>query len=282
VLRRAITYDSRFQLGPEAILLKDRPTAPTGENAVPRTSQAELEFRSLLDAAVDAIIVIDHRGSIEQFSVSAERIFGYAASEVLGRNVDVLMAEPYRSEHDRYMDRYQRTQEARIIGIGREVRARRKDGTIFPCELAVGRVAEVDPPRFIGFIRDITLRKQADERLRRSEAELRLAQELANLGNYVVHLDHSEPDYYSPQLHRILGITALDEHVPLMTLLRLWVHPGDREKLDEAIDDLQARPGACDVEYRIVRPDGSTRHLHHIAQITRDAQGVPLKQVGTT
>jgi two-component system sensor kinase FixL len=261
-------------------LLDERPTNP-GSGGSHRSSRAELELKSLLDAAVDAIIVIDHRGRIEQFSRSAERIFGYAAAEVIGRNVEMLMPAPYRAEHDGYIGRYNETREARIIGIGREVRARRKDGTIFPCELAVGQVAEVQPPRFVGFIRDITLRKQADERLRRSEAELRLAQELASLGNYVIHLDHCEPDYYSPQLLRILGIAAMDDNVPLTTLLRLWVHPGDREKLDEAITELQSGRGTCDVEYRIVRSDGTTRYLHHIAQITRDAQGEPLKHVGT-
>lgn len=261
-------------------LLDDRQPVPRSEGPQ-RSSRAELELKSLLDAAVDAIIVIDHRGRIEQFSRSAERIFGYAADEVVGRNVEMLMPAPYRAEHDGYIDRYNETHEPRIIGIGREVRARRKDGTIFPCELAVGQVAEVQPPRFVGFIRDITLRKQADERLRRSEAELRLAQELASLGNYVVHLDHCEPDYYSPQLHRILGISAMDDNVPLTTLLRLWVHPGDREKLDDAIADLLSKRGACDAEYRIVRTDGTTRYLHHIAQITHDAQGEPLKHVGT-
>jgi two-component system, LuxR family, sensor kinase FixL len=265
-------------------LLDDRrppAAAPQDPSGRSRSSQAELEFRSLLDAAVDAIIVIDHRGCVEQFNLSAERIFGYRADEVVGRNVHMLMPEPYRTEHDGYLQRYHATGEARIIGIGREVRAQRKDGTVFPCELAVGQVTGVVPPRFIGFIRDITLRKQADERLRRSEAELRLAQELANLGNYVIHLDRSEPDYYSPQLHRILGIAAMDENVPLATLLRLWVHPSDREKLEEAAADLQSTDAAMDVEYRIVRTDGSTRHLHHIAQITRDRQGTPLKHAGT-
>jgi two-component system sensor kinase FixL len=246
-----------------------------------RTNQAELEFRSLLDAAVDAIIVIDHRGRVEQFSLSAERVFGYQAAEVVGRNVSMLMPEPYRAEHDGYLERYNATREARIIGIGREVRAQRKDGTVFPCELAVGQVAQAVPPRFIGFIRDITLRKQAEERLKRSESELRLAQELANLGNYVLHLDHSEPDYYSPQLHRILRLAAIDDTLPLTTLLRLWVHPGDREKLDEALAELLSEQAACDVEYRIVLADGTTRHLHHIAQVTRDAQGQPLRHVGT-
>ncbi len=256
--------------------------AAPGDGAGPgHSSQAGLEFRSLLDAAVDAIIVIDHRGTVEQFSLAAERIFGYRADEVVGRNVDMLMPAPYHAEHDRYVERFHQTGEARIIGIGREVRARRKDGTVFPCELAVGQVAQAMPPRFIGFIRDITLRKQAEERLRRSETELRLAQELANLGNYVIHLDHSEPDYYSPQLHRILGLTSIDDAVPLTTLLRLWVHPGDREKLDEAVAELQSSQAACDVEYRIVRTDGVMRYLHHIAQVTRDAQGHPLRHAGT-
>lgn len=246
-----------------------------------RSRQAALEFRSLLDAAVDAIIVIDHRGRIEQFSLAAERVFGYREQEVAGRNVNVLMPEPWHSEHDRYLERYHETGEARIIGVGREVRARRKDGSIFACELAVGRITGVDPPRFIGFIRDITLRKLADERLRRSEAELQLAQELANLGNYVIHLDHAEPDYYSPQMQRILGVESIDDDVPLTTRLRLWVHPGDVEKLDEAFAGLLARPASCDVEYRIVRPDGATRYLHHIAQVMRDAHGASLRHVGT-
>ena len=260
------------------------PTA--AEHATPgtaprRPNEAELEFRSLLDAAVDAIIVIDHRGRIEQFSLSAERIFGYTAAEVSGRNVDVLMPAPYRAEHDAYMERYQHTGEARIIGIGREVQARRKDGSVFPCELAVGKVQDVVPPRFIGFIRDITLRKLADERLRRSESELRLAQELASLGNYVVHLDRSEPNYHSPQLRRILGIDAVEEGLPLTTLLERWVHPGDREKFDEAFSELDSPGNAFDCEYRIVLEDGTTRHLHHIAQVTRDAQGALLKHSGT-
>ena len=238
-----------------------------------RPHRAELEFRSLLDAAVDAIIVIDHHGCIEQFSHSAERIFGYAAAEVLGRNVSVLMPTPYRAEHDDYMHRYNQTGEARIIGIGREVRAQRKDGSIFSCELAVGRSQGVEPARYIGFIRDITLRKQADERLRRSESELRLAQELANLGNYVVNLDRSEPDYYSTQLCRILGVRVTEETGSFARLLERWVHPADREQLDEAFRGLAGDEGSFDVEYRVILEDGTTRYLHHIAQVTRDTRG---------
>ncbi|HSQ68455.1 MAG TPA: PAS domain S-box protein, partial [Steroidobacteraceae bacterium] len=107
-------------------------TAPTGP------TPPELEFQAILDAAVDAILVIDHEGTIQHFSLSAQRMFGYAPEEIVGLNVRELMPEPYRSEHDGYMRRYSSTGQPRIIGIGREVRARRKDGSVFPCELAVG------------------------------------------------------------------------------------------------------------------------------------------------
>jgi two-component system, LuxR family, sensor kinase FixL len=245
------------------------------------STQAERAFRTLLDAAVDAIIVIDHVGTIEQFSAAAERVFGYKAEEVIGRNIRSLMPEPYRSEHDGYLHRYNSTQERRIIGIGREVRAERKDGTIFPCELAVGQVADADPPRFIGFIRDITLRKQAEERLTRSESELRLAQELANLGNYVEHLDGAEADYLSPQLQRMIGLAGETENSELIATLETRVHPTDADKLHAAMAELHTGSGAMDIEYRVQLPDGSTRYLHHIAQVIRDAHGSAIKHVGT-
>jgi len=132
-------------------------------------SRRELEFRAVLDAAVDAIIVIDHEGTIEEFSRAATQIFGYEASEIVGQNVRELMPEPYRGQHDGYLRRYLEGGSPNVIGVGREVVARRKDGSLFPCDLAVGQVREVEPPRFIGFIRDITARKESDEKLRRSE-----------------------------------------------------------------------------------------------------------------
>ena len=120
-----------------------------------------LELQALLDAAPDAIILIAHTGSIEAFNQSAARLFGYAADEVLGRNVRILATAEDFDRHDAYLERYLRSGESHVIGKGREVRARRKDGSVFPAFLSVGRIAGADPPRFVGFIHDITLRREA-------------------------------------------------------------------------------------------------------------------------
>jgi two-component system sensor kinase FixL len=251
--------------------------------ASPRTvrSHQELEFRALLDAAVDAIIVVDHHGTIEEFSRAAQQLFGYTPDEIVGRNVRELMPDPYRREHDGYMHRYMTTGEPRIIGTGREVRAQRKDGSVFPCDLSVGHVRGIDPPRFIGFISDITARKQAEERLRRSEAELQLAQKLANLGNYVMHPGGDTADYFSPQLHRILGVDESEHRIVRDEYLEKWVHPADRKRVSEAFSRMDAGQAPLDIEYQVVLQDGSVKHLHHIAQAMLDPDGTILKHVGT-
>jgi two-component system sensor kinase FixL len=119
------------------------------------------ELQALLDAAVDAVIMIDHRGLITAFNRSAERLFGYGAEELRGQNINLLMPEPWRGEHDGYLERYARTGIPHIIGVGREVEGLRKDASRFPAFLSVGRVAGSDPPRFVGFVRDVTTERQA-------------------------------------------------------------------------------------------------------------------------
>ncbi len=144
-------------------------------------SVAELELRAVLDAAVDAVIIIGADGLIESFNRSAERLFGYTAEETLGRNVAMLMPEPFRSQHDRYMHHHLTTGERRIIGLGREVVAQRRDGSLFPVFLAVGRIEGMDPPRFVGFIHDVTDRKRAVEALRRERDRAQAYLDLAEV-----------------------------------------------------------------------------------------------------
>ncbi len=123
----------------------------------------EERTRSILDHVVDAIVTIDESGVIESANRAAERIFGYPEAELIGRNVSLLMPEPDRSEHGKYLNHYLTTGEARIIGTGREVTGRRRDGTTFPCELSIGEFRSGGQRHFTGVIRDITERKRGEE-----------------------------------------------------------------------------------------------------------------------
>ena len=136
-----------------------------------RDSNARLQ--SVIDSAVDGIIVIDANGRIESFNRGAERLFGYPGLEVIGRNVSLLMPSPYHEEHDGYLAAYLTSGHAKIIGIGREVTGRRRDGTTFPLHLSVGEMSIGGERKFTGMLHDLTPRVQLEERLRASEARWR-------------------------------------------------------------------------------------------------------------
>lgn len=132
--------------------------------------EAELDevkkrFQSLMDNCVDGLIVIDEDGSILEFNLAAEEIFGYTAADVAGKNVSMLMPEPYRAHHDRYLGNYLNTGDAKIIGIGREVIGQRRDGSVFPMELSVGEMPDSHTRNFVGTVRDISERRQIENRL---------------------------------------------------------------------------------------------------------------------
>ena len=157
---------------------------------MPAATRPSDELQTLLDAAVDAVVVIDHLGRIQSFSRSAEELFGYRPQEVLGRNVSVLMTEEDRIAHDGYLARYVSTRVSHIIGTGREVSARRKDGSVFPALISVGVVADTEPPRFVGFIQDRTLQRRAAEDARRLQERLSHVSRLATIGETTSGLAH--------------------------------------------------------------------------------------------
>src|SRR5262245_24639254 len=148
----------------------DDPTARRLERSEAARRESDSRWRSVVESAVDGIIVIDSRGQIESFNPAAERLFGYSEAEVIGRNVSMLMPAPYRDEHDGYLERYLREGHARIIGIGREVTARRRDGSTFPVHLAVGEIAGDGDRRFTGILHDLSDRVRLEEQLREQAA----------------------------------------------------------------------------------------------------------------
>jgi two-component system sensor kinase FixL len=150
----------------------------------------EAHLRAVLETVPDSIIVIDARGRIESFSPSAQRQFGYSLDEVVGENVKILMPTPYRESHDGYLRRYLDTGERRIIGVGRVVVGRRKDGSTFPMELAVGEVTVGPAPQFIGFVRDLTERQEVERRLQELQSELMHVSRLSAMGQMGAALAH--------------------------------------------------------------------------------------------
>lgn len=147
-------------------------------------------YQAILDTAVDAIITIDSRGCIVAFNRAAERIFGWTAQEIIGKGIECLMPEPDRSAHGHYMSAYLNGAPARIIGIGREVRGERRDGTTFPMDLAVGEVHFADRRMFTGIVRDITDRKNAEAEARRRLDDLIHVSRLASMGDMTSMLAH--------------------------------------------------------------------------------------------
>ena len=148
-----------------------------------RTSEAR--WRSVIDSAVDGIVVIDGHGRIEAFNPAAERLFEYQEREVIGRNVNLLMPAPYHEEHDTYLARHLATGVQKIIGTGREVTGRRRDGSTFPLHLSVGKMTVGGAPKFTGILHDLSARVRIEEQLREQAALARLGEMAAVIAHEV-------------------------------------------------------------------------------------------------
>jgi len=166
-------------------------------------------LRSIIDSAVDGIVVIDHKGRIESFNPAAERLFGYPLSEVLGRNVSMLMPSPYHEEHDGYLQRYLTSGEARIIGIGREVMGRRRDGSAFPLHLSVGEMTIGGERKFTGILHDLSARAALETRVGASEARWHSIVQSAVDGIVVIDA-HGRVEAFNPAAERLFGYAEKD------------------------------------------------------------------------
>lgn len=160
------------------------------EEALEALREREAHLRSILDTVPDAMVVIDVHGVIQSFSATAERLFGWAAEEVIGRNVSMLMPQPYHDAHDGYLERYLKTGERRIIGIGRVVVGERRDGSTFPMELSVGEMVSSERRHFTGFVRDLTERQETERRLQDLQSELVHVSRLTAMGEMASALAH--------------------------------------------------------------------------------------------
>lgn len=261
-------------------------------------SPSELQLRAILDTAVEGIITIDEQGRIEAMNLAAERIFGWKSAEVLGKNVSMFMPSPYREMHDRYLLNYIRSGEAKIIGIGREVVGLRRDGTVFPMDLAVSEVRTPSRRLFTGFVRDLTERRRLEaEVLEISEQERRrigqdlhdgICQQLAGLALVAHTIEErlrknrrSEADSVARCRTEIASI--INETRRLARGLCPVVL--ESEGLMAALDNLARntnRPGvlACRFKCPKATPIGDSLTATHLYRIAQEAVNNALKHSG--
>ena len=151
---------------------------------------AQTELTSVLDTMVDGVIMINGRGLIQRYNPACAKIFGYKKEDIIGQNVSMLMPAPYQAQHDDYIENYKTSRNPKIIGIGREVKGRRKDGSIFPMYLSVGEMPGTNNQAFVGIIRDLTT--QADQRekfdrLQREHFHLSRVAAMDQMGAAIAH-----------------------------------------------------------------------------------------------
>ena len=169
ILTIASLWTTQKPVAGEMAVLQHNADVTALKRAQEELAEREAHLESILSTVPEAMIVIDERGLISSFSAGASTLFGYSPDEVVGRNVKMLMPEPYRAEHDFYVTNYLRTGEARIIGYGRLVQGVAKDGRVFPVELSVGEAKANGRRLFTGFIRDLTSRQKMEQELRQSQ-----------------------------------------------------------------------------------------------------------------
>jgi len=161
------------------------------EERTQRLAESEQRFRDVIDSVIDALIVSDANGKIEMLNPAAETLFGYAAHELHGKSINVLMPEIYRSEHDDHVARYVKTGHAQIIGqVGREVEGMRKDGTVFPLELSVGELRHKEERKFVGVMRDLTVRKDTEQELEATRQQSFHSEKMAAVGQLAAGIIH--------------------------------------------------------------------------------------------
>jgi two-component system sensor kinase FixL len=227
-------------------------------------------LRTISDTVPDGMVVIDERGTVQSFSAAAERMFGYAAEEVLGHNVSLLMPSPYRDNHDGYLARYLATGERRIIGLGRVVTGRRKDGSVFPLELSVGEAILDGRRLFAGFVRDLTERQQTLQRLHELQAELSHVSRLTEMGQMASALAH--------ELNQPL--TAATNYLELGRRLLARIAGDAAKRAAGTLEDVAAQVARATEIIRglrdFVRKDNGERQTLAIGQLLEEASALAL------
>src|SRR6185437_385990 len=274
--------------------------------------ESENRLHAIIETAVEGIITIDAHGLIESFNSAASRLLGYSPEEVIGKNVKMLMPEPYKSQHDSYLDNYHRTGIAKIIGIGRQVVAKKKNGEIFPIFLSISEVQLHNRKIYTGLIRDISAEKEAEEKLKQYAAEVenlnryletRVDERTLELENAMKALNKSTAELkksleeemeLNDMKSKFVTVASHEFRTPLTTILSSaaliskYTQAGDEEKRLKHVNRIKSSvenlTGILDdflslskMEEGIVQADNILFNLHELCGEIRDEMNGVLK-----
>ena len=241
------------------------------------TSVQELT-RSILDTAPDAIIATDSKGKIELANPAAQRLFGYEGDELLGKNVNLLMPASFAEAHDRHLAHYRETTKSLLLGVGRELVARRRDGSDFPVYLNLGVIHHDDHSRFIGIIIDISAQKRVESELR--EQQRKYSNVVDNVKEVIFQTDAAGLwTFLNPAWMEITGFAVEDS---LGKPFFDYVHPDDRERNLKLFEPLiQRKKDYCQHEVRYLKADGGFRWIEVHARLTLNDAGEIIGTSGT-
>lgn len=241
-------------------------------------ADSEGRSRAIFDTAVDPIITISDRGLIQTVNPATIRMFGYRQDELVGQNVSMLMPAAHAPRHDGYLEAYRKTQQPQVIGKGRQVPARRKDGSQFSAELSVSEGFNGEERFFTGILRDVSARVEAEETLRENVRLLELAEKAATLGHWRLDVSSGKIEW-SDEVYRIFGLSP-ETYAPVGKAVYEAFHPADQDRVRHAVAASVHEGRDLDVEARILRLGDGLRTVQIKAQALRGAENVTIGLFG--
>lgn len=254
--------------------VSDAVTAATArEETAARVAQSERQYRGLLEAAPDAMIVSNTEGKILLVNAETERLFGYERTELIGQPVDILVPQRVRGSHSGHRAGYAAHPRTRAMGEGRQLSGLRKDGSEFPVEISLSPTELPEGLLITTAIRDISARLESEKALRLTEERHRMAVEVAELGTWTMNLASGDLTW-SDEFGRLYGFAPSDS--PTREDIVSRIPPDERARIGEAVKAAVEQGTAYEVEYRIMWPDGSIRWIVSRGRLHRNAEGTPV------
>ncbi|WP_196141119.1 PAS domain S-box protein [Aliikangiella sp. G2MR2-5] len=241
--------------------------------------ESEKNIRNILEAAVDSIILIDDSGIIQDVNPATLELFQYTKDELLGKKISILMPEPYHSDHAQYIKDYLNTGKKKMIGLGREVNAIKKDQTVFPIELTVSETRRDSRSFFTGVVRDISERKQKDETLQASKERLNRAQDIARIGSWELDLKTNQL-FWTDQIFKLFEIDQSKFPATYEAFIEA-IHQEDRDRVNEAYSISLETKEPYRITHRLLMKDGRVKWVEERCNTEFDENDEPLVSRGT-